>query len=64
MKRKLFKVSNMKDCIALTLTGSQSRCTMSIYNINFIETCLLQKLHSAHLNGNKQFTTYLHYPNN
>ena len=35
---------------------------MSIYNINFIEICLLQKFYSVYLNGNKHFTTYLHYP--
>ena len=46
------------------MTGSQWRCTMSIYKISSIETCLLQKLHSVYLNGNKQFTTYLHYPKN
>ena len=37
---------------------------MSICNSNFIETCLLQKFHSVYLNGNKLFTTYLHYPKN
>ena len=54
----------MKDCIAQTLTGSQWRRTMSIYNINFIETSLLQKLHSLYLNRNKQFTGYLYNPKN